>query len=371
MRNNKYVLLTGSINNAGDYLIKYRAKNLLSQLRPDRDLVDMDRWKPLTEEQLETINSSKALILTGGPGLRPNMYPEIYPLTSNLNDIKVPILTLGLGYRDANGDWWNIANSKYSQPTQKLLHRINESGYLSGVRDYNTLNSLRFSGFKNFIMTGCPALYDLNLINQQLRIESLNTISFSLGVSYSYNKHFFTSMSKVITELKNFFHNKDFRVLFHHKINRDEQWQNEMIKMLEFQKINFIDISGSEKLLREEYDKTDLHIGYRVHAHIYMCSISKPSILISEDGRGKALFQVLGGVLMDSYYISSFGQWLSGKFGNSKGISLSRKPVENLEKHLIENLDYEIKHNYPRLRPIRNNILNYYSDMKKYIDQLP
>lgn len=39
-----YVILTGSKNNAGDFLIKCRAKNekLFAALRPDRDIVDLD-----------------------------------------------------------------------------------------------------------------------------------------------------------------------------------------------------------------------------------------------------------------------------------------------------------------------------------------
>ena len=38
--NPSYVVLTGSKNNAGDYLIKYRAKELLKHIRPDRNIID-------------------------------------------------------------------------------------------------------------------------------------------------------------------------------------------------------------------------------------------------------------------------------------------------------------------------------------------
>ena len=49
----QYVLLTGGKNNAGDFLIKHRAKQLLAALRPDRALIEYDAWKPLTAEQLD------------------------------------------------------------------------------------------------------------------------------------------------------------------------------------------------------------------------------------------------------------------------------------------------------------------------------
>ena len=38
----QYVILTGSKNNAGDYLIKYRAKQLFANLRPDRKIIDIN-----------------------------------------------------------------------------------------------------------------------------------------------------------------------------------------------------------------------------------------------------------------------------------------------------------------------------------------
>jgi hypothetical protein len=57
-----YVILTGSKNNAGDFLIKYRAKKLFAALRPDRDIVDLDAWKPFDAATLELV--SKATVLT-------------------------------------------------------------------------------------------------------------------------------------------------------------------------------------------------------------------------------------------------------------------------------------------------------------------
>ena len=71
-----YVTLTGGKNNAGDFLIKYRAFNLFKELRPDRDIVDFNEWEEIDDNRLEIINKSKALILLGGPGLVYDMYPN-------------------------------------------------------------------------------------------------------------------------------------------------------------------------------------------------------------------------------------------------------------------------------------------------------
>lgn len=47
--NDYYVILTGSKNNAGNFLIKHRAKKLFTALRNDRKLVDLDAWISLLQ----------------------------------------------------------------------------------------------------------------------------------------------------------------------------------------------------------------------------------------------------------------------------------------------------------------------------------
>lgn len=48
----KYVILTGSKNNAGDFLIKYRAMMLFEKFRPDREIIDYNAWEEFNYEKL-------------------------------------------------------------------------------------------------------------------------------------------------------------------------------------------------------------------------------------------------------------------------------------------------------------------------------
>src|SRR5690606_28549227 len=141
-----YVLLTGAKNNAGDFLIRERAIALLRRLRPDRELVNLDGWRPITDEQLELVNGAEALRLTGGPWGRPNMRPDIYVLRPRLSDVRVPITTLGVGWRGPTGDWALTRHAAFSPASRELLERIREDGLRSSVRDYHTLNVLRRAG---------------------------------------------------------------------------------------------------------------------------------------------------------------------------------------------------------------------------------
>jgi polysaccharide pyruvyl transferase WcaK-like protein len=42
------------------------------------------------------------------------------------------------------------------------------------------------------------------------------------------------------------------------------------------------------------YGQVDLHVGYRVHAHLCALSRRRPSLLIAEDGRGRGQAVTLG-----------------------------------------------------------------------------
>ena len=117
--------MTGSKNNAGDFLIKSRAKELLKSLKPDTKLIDYNAWEELSAEKLSHVNESKALILLGGPALQNKMYPNIYKLTKNLHKIKVPIITMGIGWYSKQGLWKNTHDYPLSHSSIELLKKIN------------------------------------------------------------------------------------------------------------------------------------------------------------------------------------------------------------------------------------------------------
>jgi hypothetical protein len=381
MKKPYYVLLTGGKNNAGDHLIKWRAKLLLQQVRPDREIIDLNGWEPFGREILDVVNSAQALILTGGPALQEHMVPNVYALCDNLDNIRVPILTLGIGWHSRSGNWEDTHHYKLSTKTKLLLDKIEKSGYLSSVRDYHTLNVLHQEGKKHFVMTGCPALYDLNSMQKQITIPSpINSIAFSLGVSLQYSENMFKQMQNIVLELKQQYPKTSIDVVFHHSYgdaylkshgaNRKlHDVQKRYIEWLNKEKVNYIDISGDAQKLVKYYSSVDLHIGYRVHAHIFMSSIAKPSILLSEDGRGKALKDVLGGVMFDAYKTVKTG--IIPKIMYRLSIPYDvYVPAENMVDDVMRTLSYELN-NGVRLYMPKDSIRKHYHVMKKFLEQLP
>ena len=385
MNKNYYVTLTGGKNNAGDFLIKYRAFNLFKKFRKDRAIIDFNEWEPIDDEKLKIINNSKALILLGGPGILPHMYPNTYPLRENLNDIKVPVIMMGLGWKDPKGDWENTHNIHFDDSTKELLNKINKSGYLSSVRDYHTLNTLQLHNYKNVLMTGCPAYYVLEKIEQSPEmLKKVKKVAFSLGVSFVLSKSMEKQMKKLILSLKKIYteQKSEFEVVFHHSLKEKNiqeiygkgslsfyKKHQEFYEWLESNDIISKDISGSADNLMAYYSQIDIHIGYRVHAHIFMNSISKFSILISEDGRAKAVRNVIGGIVLDGY-LKFKTHKLSGRL--NKYFQYDRYISNDfLNLEVLNSLEYEKKVEYNSVIKTRKQIDTNFEIMKKFIAQLP
>lgn len=378
-----YVILTGSKNNAGDYLIKHRAKKLFAELRPDRDIVDMNAWEPFDKEKLEVVNNSKALILMGGPALQKNMYPGIYKLTDNLDDIEVPIVLMGVGWKSPKGEWVNTYKYPLTDSSKKLLNRIKYDGLKSSVRDFHTLNTLAFHGVKDVLMTGCPAYYDLESINKPFEFPTeIKKVAFSLGVAFIRSASMEKQIKSQIIRLKERFKDAKFEVVFHHSLNQDvlvssgsaDSYHNvrhtQLANWLKSREIHFVDISGSAENLINYYTDVDLHIGYRVHAHIFMNSLKKLSLLLSEDGRAKGSRSVINGMVIDGYHDVRENIFLKIFNRLKLGVDRYKSNTEALPD-MINMLDYEFMTKGHRSNTSSSLIRVNFEYMKAFLSQLP
>ena len=100
-----------------------------------------------------------------------------------------------------------------------------------------------------------------------------------------------------------------------------------------------------------------------------MNSLSKPSVLLNEDGRGKALEKVLGGMIFNAYesmndsFIYKVLRKLSMKVDNYND---SKSLVIDLKNSIHYELENGIKFSQPRIE-----IDRHFDVMKYFIGQLP
>ncbi len=286
------IILTGAKKNVGDYLIGSRAKKLLREF-VDTDIVELDRFES-QEKELDLINNSRAVFLCGGPAYAKDIYPGIYPLVSDIDAIKAPIIPFGLGW--CGRPFGQPEEFKFEARSKEFLDKIHEKILFSSCRDDVTLSVLNQQGYENVIMTGCPVWYDLDSIGKELTADSFDRIVYTTPAAPALMKQNHVLMR----ELKKQFPRAELVCSFHRGILPDRYTSVRYgaayagmaldAKMLGYKVVDTA--YGLNKI--SFYKDFDLHVGYRVHAHLDFLSRRKPSVLINEDGRGLGMVRTLG-----------------------------------------------------------------------------
>ncbi len=296
----KFLFISGAYKNAGDFLIEKRCEYLFKQIEPTC-VIEKIMSNVSLDNKLEYVNGFDWIVIPGGPGYIFDYYPSHIKLTSCLDDIKAKIMAVGLGWYGADTTQHTILNYTFSKETQKLLLRISSDCGFLGCRDNYSVQVLRNNGFEKAIMTGCPAWYEL---------EKINEISLRKDIDFNFKKicvsdpaELFENAEqclKVVRYLRKTFPCSEICFVFHRGIEKDMYTnsfnakiaQRLKKKLCAMDNITVHNIAFGENGFAV-YDDADLHIGYRVHAHIYNLSKRNVSVLIEEDGRGAGVNEAL------------------------------------------------------------------------------
>lgn len=368
----KFSILSGAYVNAGDFLIVDRCIKLIKNVFPDCEITVYERRKNL-EDKIEELNRSDAVILAGGPAYVPNLYPETVPLVNNLDDITTKIIAIGLGwYGKQVDDSYLYEQYKFNDSTKKLLERIiKDSGYLT-CRDWYTTRVLRANGFDKVLMTGCPAWYNLQHIEEDTLKSDIHVPFKKICISDPANSQNFGQALELIKYIKNKFTNANITFVFHRIEKNDKNYQS-FRKQIEEQGIETVDISNSVDGF-SVYNDCDLHIGYRVHAHIYNLSSHNISILVEEDGRGAGINQAMGLPTITAYMNND--SKVPNKTLIGKGIRFLERKLFKMDsyksnQYIFEELeDYFMmlsNNNFSHFQTAFFNVQMYYRIMENYI----
>ncbi len=294
----KIAMLSGAYKNAGDFLIVKRCKELLHHFINDCEIVEYERRKAL-DGHLQEINKADVLLFAGGPAYMPQVYPQIIPLVKDLEEIKVPLFAMAMGWYGRNGSLTELYNYKFTEESMKLLNRFEKDGFYMGARDRHSSICLKQNGFEKNIMTGCAAWYRLDKLGCGLQKKSFKDNPI-ICISDPARVANFDLACEVITFLRKRFPNAQIKFVFHRGTGKDEFTANstgnalsQFAKKLEDMGVKYENIAYSADGF-SVYDTCDMHIGFRVHAHLYNLSSRIPSILLEEDGRGEAANATLG-----------------------------------------------------------------------------
>ena len=123
------------------------------------------------------------------------------------------------------------------------------------------------------------------------------------------------------------------------------------------------------------YDDCDLHVGYRVHGHLYFLSRRKPSLLLEEDGRGYSLSRSLnhhGIQAFETTPLSAVTQRIlpasiRWHFPRTCGIQASQDAVCMTKRFL----QTAIENDFSSFAGVSSVIDATYPQMKRFLSSLP
>lgn len=287
----KIALMSGAYVNAGDFLIEQRCQKLLERFINDAEIHILKR-NISYNDKIDELNQYDLILFGGGPGYQKNMYPNRMPFISRLEELTTPVSIMGWGWKGKNYPK-AVYHNTISDPMTTFLKFVEKYEIPLGCRDWYTLDYLYSNNIHNTIMTGCPAWYDLNYIDTlRLNTRSITDDDFNICISdpaLTPNK---SLMLPLIIFLREKYPQANIQIILHRGTTPgDKPYINQAF--LEKNNLSFKDISGSTEGF-QVYNNCSLHIGFRVHAHIYNLSRGNVSVLINEDMRGNGVNDALG-----------------------------------------------------------------------------
>ena len=286
--------MSGAIKNAGDFLIEQRSIALIKQSYPEAEIMVYHRNLPMND-LLQDINQCRFIVMAGGPFFQENTYPTAVPLVEELSEIVPPIYSLGLGWK-GHYEAEIYTTYKFGRKMKELISRMEEKAPIS-CRDWYTMRVLKENGYQNCIMTGCPAWYCLGKLNGEQEKENYKDVICISDAAYSKNLPYVIDLVEVIRKQ---YTQSSIVYVIHRDKKGDSNIEREHNKLLEYVEtelqergVEIVCIANSEEGF-SIYNNCKLHIGFRVHAHIYNLSRGNRSILINEDARGMGVNHALG-----------------------------------------------------------------------------
>lgn len=299
IKNMKKILLVNfSISNGGDYLIEERMKKLFEYYFKYDTIYTINGYK--TKEI--DFNNYDVVILGGGPYFDDRIVKELFIPLFDFDKIKIPVHLFGCGIYGNNCSKHAIFNKRFNNITLDFFNNIVKTGGTLGCRDVITYTVMKNNGLNNVYLTGCPAWFDIDNIDRDFSFvrnkSSVKRIAISdPGLTKNQDEQRTRALQaiSVIKKINTIF--PDSAILFSFNNGIKTKYSSEcndiIFNYLKENNIEVVELVNSAKLF-SKYNNVDLHIGFRVHSHIYSLSKRIPSILIEEDIRGFGMNETFG-----------------------------------------------------------------------------
>ena len=262
--------------NVGDKLILESFLRLLQQIKPYRSTSVQWRGDPIRAEDF------KAIVMPG-MAIRHRTWPDCYRMTDRLDSVAAPLIGVGVGSKRQETHIEDVRRYRLDAGSRQLLERVFADSGTVACRDVATAFELSAAGLPTTLVGDC-GMFNPDLIGSTPnRTDRLSSVAFTPPRRTELGRQ----ALQVIGALQSTWPSTEL-VLFRHGIpNKTERWVERQSGL------RVIDVSGNVEALRR-YRNIDVHIGYRVHAHLWRMRNRQPSVLIEEDSRGVGFNRTLG-----------------------------------------------------------------------------
>ncbi len=356
--------------NVGDRLLTETAKKLVDFTTNEANEFTSFFRETALDDALEQVNSSKGVLLPGF-ALRPTTYPNTYRLTKNLEDIKVPIIPIGIGTKFSFGKDKELEDAKLDKGTRFLLDHIYERNQILPAREFVTHSILKRNGYENIIYTGDLGYFDPTCIGRQFKLPNeIKKVAFTTP----HNGRLVPQAKRVLSLLKTMFGGAKLYFVNQSKAGSANH-QHDFILQDFAQSLGYevLDTNGDLDGIENTYTDFDLHVGYRCHGHIMFLRNRIPSFLIAEDSRGAGFLKSLGRAMgLPAFALSkaSFGWKSAAKLIVRKDFNqaYSMAPDNQLDIKLGNIIEQEINAQFINFKFLGEQIDTVFNDgMMKYL----
>ena len=157
----KIAQLSGAYVNAGDFLIQDASNALLRRVFPSAEITIYLRNQ--ISEHFSEIDNADVIVFTGGPLIKEDISTTI-PLDVCMR-FTPPMMLMGVGWYGKDGSLDCNYSYRFTPDTLAFYKKVTNEGGGIGVRDMYSYRTLKKECLDNIYFTGCPAWYNLELID--------------------------------------------------------------------------------------------------------------------------------------------------------------------------------------------------------------
>jgi len=379
-----------SSGNVGDLLITQSVMDLFHEIDQTIEFITHFRGEDF-QSRLDYLNGFDAVILFGTPIINSDMHPQIFKLTENLDEIKIPIIPVSGIYNyfpakyPVNQDFFGIP--KYAlnlnRSTLDFIERLEThipNGHKFPVRTDLVKEVLEINNIDAEVV-GDPAWYaPTHLDSEFKRPSEIKRIVFTPP----HNRFYVKQAMRILGKLAHSFPDAKKTISFQSSLTRVDK------QLREFAQDNWdCKYTSHDVHNLDFYETSDLHVGYRKHGHLAHLSQRIPSVVLAEDSRALGLmntFQYSAG--FSAYECKRVGVNVRYKLytslpsrayelANRKSIldmpsirNIVAEPTTNLGDEVLKEIQTQLSHDWQGYDAVARQIDETYSRMRAYLNSV-